>query len=88
MTPKQYNNKIDNIFILVDMQNISFVFLYFFGPVDFWFGPVKLQKIEFYWPNRASEKKRECRALQSNLSADEMESRQDKRHDHMPVTHS
>ena len=38
------------------MQNISFVFLYFFGPVDFWFRPVKLQKIEFYWPDWASEK--------------------------------
>ena len=44
-------------------KKILFFFFIFFGPVEFWFGPVKFEKLEFYWPERASEKNHECRAL-------------------------
>ena len=44
-------------------KKILLFFFIFFGPVEFWFGPVKFEKLEFYWPERASEKNHECRAL-------------------------
>ena len=42
-------------------KKILLFFFIFFGPVEFWFGPVKFEKLEFYWPERASEKNHECR---------------------------
>ena len=44
-------------------KKILLFFFIFFGPVEFWFGPVKFEKLEFYWPERASKKNHECRAL-------------------------
>ena len=48
-------------------KKILLFFFIFFGPVEFWFGPVKFEKLEFYWPERASEKNHECRALLKDL---------------------